>query len=438
MKRITLAVASFLLLFTIAAPAFAAPKIALPHRSTWDADMINSEGTGYTGAGVYVAVLDTGLVPNWRDYFPAERIATKLGKGFMEEVSVNPKTGELVYAGFVHETSWVGSIESTHGTHVTSTIIGYNYYAPSDIYGGFPQLTPVYVEGIAPGATIIPVKVLADYVLPGYAEGKNLVFGTDNMVAAGINYATDLKIAGYSPMVISMSLGGLELVPIEQQAIDRAIANGVIVVAAAGNEGTEGMSYPGAYAPVISAGACGWKYEWYWPSLTAPDAHNPAGRYRLWWLQDNTYGYNNIPETTPAGDVYITSFSSRELAGQQLDVVAPGSWVRGPMPDGYDRLPWWSKGLGWYYSMPGLTNFYYVGGTSMATPHVSAVAAQMLQKNPALTQAQVESKLKLTALPIAPGSMTVWDLSPTQGWYTYSWGADATGSGLIQADAALA
>ncbi len=108
------------------------------------------------------------------------------------------------------------------------------------------------------------------------------------------------------------------------------------------------------------------------------------------------------------------------------------------MPDGYDHLPWWSKGLGWYYSAPGLTNFYYVGGTSMATPHVSAVAAQMLEKNPTLTQTDVESIMKSTALPIAPGSLMVWDLSPTQDWYTYSWGSDATGAGLIQADAAIA
>ena len=37
---------------------------------TWDSDMINVEAVSETGAGVYVAVLDTGLVPNWKDYFP--------------------------------------------------------------------------------------------------------------------------------------------------------------------------------------------------------------------------------------------------------------------------------------------------------------------------------------------------------------------------------
>ena len=50
--------------------------------STWDADMINVENVSQTGAGVYVAVLDTGLMPNWSDYFPKARIATQLGTGF--------------------------------------------------------------------------------------------------------------------------------------------------------------------------------------------------------------------------------------------------------------------------------------------------------------------------------------------------------------------
>jgi subtilisin family serine protease len=83
-------------------------------------------------------------------------------------------------------------------------------------------------------------------------------------------------------------------------------------------------------------------------------------------------------------------------------------------------------------------NFYYLGGTSMAAPHVTGVAAQMLQKNPLLGQADVESILKSTALDIPAGSMEIFDLVPTQGWYEYSWGTDATGSGLVQANAALA
>jgi subtilisin family serine protease len=443
LKKLRFVLVMLMLSLIVAVPAFGAPKITLPHRYTWDADIINAEvvhGLGYTGKGVYIAVLDTGLVPNWRDYFPADRIATRLGKGFVEEVHVNPQTGELVYAGFVHETSWVGSTLSSHGTHVVSTIIGYNYYAPADAAAGFP-LPPLFIEGIAPDATIIPVKVLTTYNLPPYTGPDGVVFGTDLAVAAGIYYATELKLKGYSPMIISMSLGGPEPSDIIEDAINYAIENGVIVVAAAGNDGLEGMDWPGAYPQVISAGANGWKYEWY-----QPEHATPPPRYRLWWLQDDTYGYNDVTDPTQESEVYVTDWSSREndtrVPGydQELDVLAPGSWVRGPFPGvpGYNHLPWWAPGMGWIVAPPSLTNFYYVGGTSMSTPHVSAVAALMLEKNPTLTQTEVESILKSTALPIPSGSMTIYDISPAPGWYTMTWGgSEATGSGLIQADAAI-
>ncbi len=61
----------------------------------------------------------------------------------------------------------------------------------------------------------------------------------------------------------------------------------------------------------------------------------------------------------------------------------------------------------------------------------------MLQKDSALTQSEVESVLKTTARPIPPSSMQVYDISPTEGWKTVSWGSDATGAGLVQAGAAL-
>jgi subtilisin family serine protease len=73
----------------------------------------------------------------------------------------------------------------------------------------------------------------------------------------------------------------------------------------------------------------------------------------------------------------------------------------------------------------------------MAAPHTAAVAALMLEKNPALTQAEVESILKSTALPFPPGSGG--DIQITGGFADMQvWGANATGSGLIQAGAAVA
>ncbi|HXF45575.1 MAG TPA: S8 family serine peptidase, partial [Burkholderiaceae bacterium] len=186
---------------------------------TWDSDLINLEAVPQTGRGVYVAVLDTGLTPNWRDYFPAARVATHLGAGFEQPVTfkahnVDP-CGFDVEVGRLTQSTWVGSRGSTHGTHVASTILGYFYQSNFDALAGFP-LPPLVVRGIAPAVTVIPIRVLADYRIPARPHcpdpnqraGFDAVFGTTDMVVAGIRYATALKRAGYSPMVINMSLGG--------------------------------------------------------------------------------------------------------------------------------------------------------------------------------------------------------------------------------------
>src|SRR5205809_6933557 len=116
-------------------------------------------------------------------------------------------------------------------------------------------------------------------------------------------------------MVINMRLAGPSLDPAEQAAMDYAIAKGVIIVAAAWNEGDAGMGYPGAYAPVISVAATGWTGQW----LAGPDG-NPNN----WWNADD------VADPTKAADFYIADLSSREKAGQQLDVAAHVSWTVGP------------------------------------------------------------------------------------------------------------
>jgi|CXWL01.1.fsa_nt_gi subtilisin family serine protease len=345
--------------------------------STWDQDAINVTDFGfdnrqvnYDGAGVYVAVLDTGLLDSWRQYFPQERIAEEYaiafggGGGEVGSVSSQPNKWE-------HD-------QNSHGTHVTSTILGYNL-------GGVP------VNGAAPMATVIPVKVLNQ-------NGS----GWSSVVARGITYVADLKagpLANY-PVVINMSLGGPELDAMEKAAIDYAISEGVIIVASAGNSGTAGMGYPGAYAPVISVAASGWVGEW-----------APVGNRSWWWNR-------NVADPTNPADFYITDFSSRALSGQDLDVAAPGSWVVGP-----------------YQVNSGQTSFFFLGGTSMASPHVAGIVALMAQKNPGLTAANAETYLEASAIALAPGCRTV--LGPSGASETFCWGADATGAGLATANAAL-
>ena len=344
--------------------------------NTWDLDAINVTNFGTTtrqvpqdGRGVYVAVLDTGLLDSWRQYFPEQRIATQYatafsgGGGEVGNVSTVPNQWE-------HD-------QNSHGTHVTSTILGY-------------KLGTAAVNGVAPLATVIPVKVL----------GQNGL-GWSSRTAAGIVYVTNLArgpLAG-APVVINMSLGGPELDALEKAAIDYAIANGVVVVASAGNEGEAGMGYPGAYEPVISAAASGWTGEW------TPNSN--------WWLA------KDVADPTRASDFYITDFSSREKPGQDLDVAAPGSWVVGP-----------------FQEQSGKTSYFFLGGTSMASPHVAGIAALMLQKNPALRQSEVEGILERTAIPLAAGCRNIVD--PNRGPIEICWGADATGAGLATADAALA
>ncbi len=347
--------------------------------STWDLDAINvtdlgaGRTIGYDGTGVYVAVLDTGLVDNWRYYFPAERIATEFAKAFGGGGGDNGNVSEPT-------NKWEHD-QNSHGTHVTSTILGYRRFTATGYF---------LVNGVAPKATVIPVKVLNQ-------NGS----GWSSVVARGITYVADLKKSGAlgtAPVVINMSLGGPSLDAMEKAAVDYAIEQGVLIVAAAGNEGNAGMGYPGAYAPVISVAASGWVGEW---------------KATSWWRT------KDVAEPTIAADFYITDFSSRQKTGQQLDVAAPGSWIVGP-----------------YQTNSGQTSYYYLGGTSMASPHVAGIVALMLQKNPALVQSQAEAILKTTAVPLPAGCRNVTDSSGATA--EICWGSDATGSGLVTADAALA
>ncbi len=244
------------------------------------------------------------------------------------------------------------------------------------------------MNGAAPLAKVIPVKVLNQ-------NGS----GWSSVLARGIYEVANLKLGALKdhPVVINMSLGGPGLDAVEKAALDYAIANGVLIVASAGNEGTDGMGYPGAYAPVISVAASGWTGEW-----TAPS----------WWRN------LDVADPLKPEDFYIADFSSRALAGQDLDVAAPGSWIVGP------------------YQVNGQASYYYLGGTSMASPHVAGVVALLCEKKPALTQAEAEPSLEGTAVYLAPGSRTL--LGASGAAEVVSWGADATGAGLVDAAAALA
>ena len=362
--------------------------------STWNQDAIdvtisplsNARAVSQTGEGVYVGVLDTGLLWTWRQYFPEERIATQYARTFVGGPHDPGKVVEQDGNQWQHDVC-------SHGTHVTSTILGF-------------QAGSLRIQGTAPRANIIPVRLHT----AGSANARISCPFFSSVAAAALIYFGNLKrgpLAG-EPLVVNNSWGG-PFDPLKQAAVDYALAQGVLLVFAAGNSGDAGMSHPASYAPVISVAASGWVGEWKPCASTGPGA-DPLN----WWL------VCDVPEPTDPDDFYITDFSSRGLTGQDLDVAAPGSWVLGP-----------------FQLQAGKPDFFFLGGTSMAAPHVTGTVALMLQKRPSLTQAQAETILQNTAIGIGAGCR---DVVPFPGLpeTEICWTANATGEGLLEADAAVA
>jgi subtilisin family serine protease len=202
-----------------------------------------------------------------------------------------------------------------HGTHVAGIIaaVGNNNTG---------------VIGVAFRTHVLPIRVLG-------VDGTGSSYDT----VAAIEYAVS-----HGAKVINMSLGSPDHSSIEAEAVKAAIAAGVVLVAASGNEATDGnyQEYPASYTGVVGVAAVG------------PD------------LKRATFSNYNSHVTVAAPGVDILSTI--------------------PMRMSQDR----SKAYG------------YLSGTSMATPMVSGVAALIISQHPTWTSAQVTRQLQVTARHLAP------------------------------------
>jgi len=295
-----------------------------------------------TGAGVVVAVLDTGItahsdmdaniLPGYD--FISDTFVSRDGDGRdanpRDEGDWNPVAGECYAGSPVQDSSW-------HGTHVAGTVAEVSNNAKGMAGGAFnAKVVPARVLGRCGGYT----SDISDAVI--WASG-----GTVAGVPANANPAE----------VINLSLGGSGACSaVEQNAFNIAIANGSTVVVAAGNDASNVNGFsPGNCAGVITVGA-----------------------------------------TRITGG--IASYSNY---GTRIDISAPGG---GGSVDGNPGGYVWSAGNAGT-TVPTTETYFGMGGTSMAAPHVAAVVAlmQSVAETP-LTPAQVLATLKATArpFPVAP------------------------------------
>jgi subtilisin family serine protease len=202
------------LLCALAAAPTASAASNDPLRShQWGLDMIEADAAHATstGSGAVVAVIDTGVLATHED------LAGRLVPGFDFIDTPNDPTPQD---------------ENGHGTHVTGIIA-----ANSGNGKG--------IEGVAPGAKVMPIRVLG-------ADGS----GTGEGVAKGVDFAV-----AHHADVINLSLGGDAVSTIVggddafTAAVNRAIAAGVVVVAAAGNDSLPICEQPATQGKLLCVGA---------------------------------------------------------------------------------------------------------------------------------------------------------------------------------------
>ncbi len=196
------------------------------------------------------------------------------------------------------------------------------------------------VVGAAHGVTILPVKVLD-------CTGG----GTTADAAAGILYA-----ARMGAQVINLSFGGSQPSSTLQEAVVTATETfGAVVVAASGNQGSYGVTYPARYWQVIAVGAS---------------------------------DHNSVDARAP--------FSNW---GPEVDVAAPGADLVSTVPQALCDGRW---------SCPGNMPYSVASGTSFASAQVAALAALIRSHSPTLSASAVQFIIRATAWPLPDEAALGW------------------------------
>ncbi|WP_243357062.1 S8 family peptidase [Bacillus litorisediminis] len=191
------------------------------------------------------------------------------------------------------------------------------------------------VYGVAPEAKLWSYKVLGD-----------LGFGFSDDIANAIMHAADEGNRLGVNVVISMSLGSSSKDSLIADAVTYATNQGALVVAAAGNSGPDPgtIGYPGGLVDAVAVAAL-----------------------------------ENVQEN---GNYRVADFSSRGISGGAGDYVITEGDVELSAP-GSEIESTWNDG-----------GYNTISGTSMATPHISGLAAKIWAENPSVSNTQLRAELQ--------------------------------------------
>jgi serine protease AprX len=283
-----------------------------------------------TGKGVTVAVIDTGVAP-------------VDGLDAPGQVINGP---DLSFESQSDATRYLDGYG--HGTHMAAIIAAREDNVTPDHYHD-----PRNVSGIAPDAQILNMKVATS---DGAVDVTQVIAAIDWVV----QHRND---AGMNVRVINLSYGAHSTQPYQLDPLAKAVENawkaGIVVVAAAGNDGAEApLTEPAADPYVIAVGAL-----------------------------DNK-------GTDDLKDDAVAAFSSTGTDARRPDLIAPGKSVVGLRVPGSEADVEHPEGL-----VPGdaKDRLFRGSGTSQASAVVSGVAALLLQARPSLTPDQVKGVLTATA-----------------------------------------
>src|SRR5579859_5018709 len=198
--------------------------------------------SGFTGTGITVAVIDTGVDPS----HPALQSALVSGFNFISNVADPSELVDLspaMAAALAQSTTSI--LDGQNLVQLNASTVAILSQSTTSILDGPPgefghgTMTAGLIHLVAPGAHIMPLKAF-----PG--DGTSDLF---NIVRA-IYYAAD-----NGANVISMSFEIAEGSPALQNAIQYALSKNVVVVAASGNDGGQIVVFPSAYNSVIGVGS---------------------------------------------------------------------------------------------------------------------------------------------------------------------------------------